>query len=629
MFSYLKINTNSKLLWTGAIFFICIIIVASSYLAFKYYYSNKFYPFISISNINLGGKTYDEGSYILKTKIDAINKDGIIFNYDGNETVITPTVSSFEIDLAKQIIFFNPDKSLNDAYVYGKNINQWQNLKNIINLLIFKKNIPIDFQINENEIITNLKNNLPGLETPAENASLEIEPAANNINDDITFLIKPEKYGKKINYTKGIEELKIELLRLDNGKIILSSISDYPTIYKKDCLNIEASAKQIITNSPLTLKYNDKSWKLDKLTIAKILNIESENNNIVLKLGNEKLTEYIQKTISPEINIQPVDGRFEMKNGRVTEFLPSKEGIELDIENTIQKINTDFLENNINEIELPIKTSKSQISINDVNSLGIEKIIGTGQSNFTGSPKNRRHNIAVGSAAINGLLIAPNEEFSLIKTLGEINAKSGYLTELVIKDNKTIPEYGGGLCQVGTTVFRAALASGLDITARRNHSYRVSYYEPAGTDAAVYDPWPDVRFVNDTKNHILIQSRIEGNNLYYDFWGTSDGRLATTTKPIIYNIVKPAPTKIVETTDLKPGEKKCTEHAHNGADAYFDYKITYADGQNKEKRFSSHYVPWQEVCLVGVEKSIEPTDDSSPTLIDNQSNETTATSTGN
>jgi vancomycin resistance protein YoaR len=629
MFSYLKINTNSKLLWTGAIFFICIIIVASSYLAFKYYYSNKFYPFISISNINLGGKTYDEGSYILKTKIDAINKDGIIFSYNGNETVITPTVSSFEIDLAKQIIFFNPDKSLNEAYVYGKNINQWQNLKNIINLLIFKNNIPIDFQINENEIITNLKNNLPGLETPAENASLEIEPTTNNINDDITFLIKPEKYGKKINYAKGIEELKIELLRLDNAKIILSSISDYPTIYKKDCLNIEASAKQIITNSPLTLKYNDKSWKLDKLTIAKILNIESENNNIVLKLGNEKLTEYIQKTISPEINVQPIDGRFEMKNGRVTEFLPSKEGIELDIENTIQKINTDFLENNINEIELPIKTSKSQISINDVNSLGIEKIIGTGHSNFAGSPKNRRHNIAVGSAAINGLLIAPNEEFSLIKTLGEINAKSGYLTELVIKDNKTIPEYGGGLCQVGTTVFRAALASGLDITARRNHSYRVSYYEPAGTDAAVYDPWPDVRFVNDTKNHILIQSRIEGNNLYYDFWGTSDGRLATTTKPVIYNIVKPAPTKIVETTDLKPGEKKCTEHAHNGADAYFDYKITYADGQNKEKRFSSHYVPWQEVCLVGVEKSIEPTDDSSATSINNQSNETAATSTEN
>jgi len=54
--------------------------------------------------------------------------------------------------------------------------------------------------------------------------------------------------------------------------------------------------------------------------------------------------------------------------------------------------------------------------------------------------------------------------------------------------------------------------------------------------------------------------------------------------------------------DLPPGEKKCTEHAHNGADAYFDYIVTYPDGEVKEKRFYSHYVPWREVCLIGVKE---------------------------
>ena len=215
-----------------------------------------------------------------------------------------------------------------------------------------------------------------------------------------------------------------------------------------------------------------------------------------------------------------------------------------------------------------------------------------------------RHNIAVGAAAVHGLVIRPGEEFSLVAALGEIDAAAGYLPELVIKGDKTIPEYGGGLCQIGTTVFRAAVGSGLPITARRNHSYRVSYYEPAGTDAAIYDPSPDVRFVNDTNRSILIQSRIEKDDVYFDFWGTKDGRLVTTTTPVVYNIVKPAPTKIIETEDLKPGEKKCTERAHNGADAYFDYTVIYPEGATSSpleqtRRFSSHYVPWQEVCLVG------------------------------
>jgi hypothetical protein len=79
--------------------------------------------------------------------------------------------------------------------------------------------------------------------------------------------------------------------------------------------------------------------------------------------------------------------------------------------------------------------------------------------------------------------------------------------------------------------------------------------------------------------------------------------LANARKAVIYNIVQPGPTKIIETKDLAEGEKKCTEKAHAGADAYFDYSVTYSDGETKKTRFSSHYVPWQAVCLVGAKKT--------------------------
>lgn len=140
------------------------------------------------------------------------------------------------------------------------------------------------------------------------------------------------------------------------------------------------------------------------------------------------------------------------------------------------------------------------------------------------------------------------------------------------------------------------------------------YYEPAGKDATIYQPHPDMRFINDTGHNILIQSRIEGDDLYFDFWGTKDGRITEQSDSTIYNIKKPGPTQLIETTELEPGKKNCVEKPHNGADAYFDYQVTYSNGEVKKERFSSHYIPWPEKCLVGIEP-IPATATSTPAVI--------------
>jgi vancomycin resistance protein YoaR len=132
-------------------------------------------------------------------------------------------------------------------------------------------------------------------------------------------------------------------------------------------------------------------------------------------------------------------------------------------------------------------------------------------------------------------LIKPEEEFSFNKIIGKVSPKKGYLPELVIKNNRTVAEYGGGLCQISTTCFRAALYSGLPITERRPHAYAVKYYNPQGTDATIYPPHPDLRFINDTPNYILIQTKIEGNILTFDFYGTDDGREVKIIGPYSYD----------------------------------------------------------------------------------------------
>ena len=208
----------------------------------------------------------------------------------------------------------------------------------------------------------------------------------------------------------------------------------------------------------------------------------------------------------------------------------------------------------------------------------------------------------MGADDLNGILIKPDEKFSLMAALGEIDAAAGYKPELVIKKGETIPEYGGGLCQIGTTMFRLAINSGLPITQRRNHSYRVSYYEPAGTDATIYDPWPDVKFINDSGSYLLLQTRIEGDSLIFEFWGTSDGRVVETTKPVIYNIVPPGKAEYIETDELGPGERRRIETAHSGADAYFKRIVSWPSEVEKEpieETWRSHYVPWRERWLIG------------------------------
>ena len=601
-----------------AVFFILIIISVSAYALFEKKYEKRIYPGVYGGKINLSGLNNKQAQFLLNQKVNNILENGIIFKYHNQETKFSPIISSVEGDLAYQIITFDTDRIIEKALALGRTGTFFNKIKNKFYTYFYHRNINSIFTINQEETIKFLKNNFSDFETPALDAKLTYDPLWYTSN--IKFGIEKETYGQIINYEKALIQLIENLKKFDNSSINLEAKINYPEIHKKDCLNIEAQAKKIISKAPISLYYNQSKWLINKNDILPLLKIKKNKNlsnhlmdsKIIVGLSEEKTQEFLEEKIADFVDEDPQEAKFEIKDGKVIEFQTSKDGKKLNAKKNYKLIENNLLFGTSSSLSLIVEDLKSEVNNETVNNLGIKEIIGIGHSSFAGSPSNRRHNIKTGAEAVNGTLIKPGEEFSLNKTLGEVNAETGYLPELVIKDNQTIPEYGGGLCQIGTTLFRGTTASGLPVSQRRNHSYRVFYYEPAGTDATIYNPWPDYKFINDTKNHILIQYRIEGDDIYFDFWGTPDGRTASSTYPTIYNITKPAPTKIIETLDLEPGKKKCTEHAHNGADAYFDYSVKYSknnppldaeseDDLLREVRFKSHYVPWREVCLLGVE----------------------------
>ncbi len=602
-----EVNIPKWLLWTVTIFFILLLAGIGAFFTWENYYQNKIFTGVKVGSIELGGKTPEEAEKLLLQEIRNIKQNGVPFSLQGKDISINPTISSFSGDFAYQIIEFQTEETLVEALHFGRDRDFFTNIKNRFSALLEPKYFHLGINLREEEIKEIIKNNFKDKEDPTRDAYLDKVES----DDDIEFTIISEEYGRSIDYQKAINDLDYNLKNLDRSTISLSLKKTEPNIYKKDCQGLKEEANKIISQAPLKLltpieegDNSSREWLVNKSQLASWLKLKKEKEEVVIGLNQEKIKDFLKEVISPHVDLEPKEAKFEIEGGKVVEFEPSEDGIKLNIEENAEKIERDFISNisgTSTPIKLKVETVKSQVRNENIDDLGIEEIIGTGHSDFSGSPSNRVHNIWVGAESVSGQLIEPEEEFSLVEVLGEINRESGYKPELVIKGNETIPEYGGGLCQISTTLFRAALESGLEITERRNHSYRVSYYEPAGTDAAVYPPHPDLRFINDTEDHILIQYRIEGAQLYFDFWGTDDGREVEITDPVIYNLVNPAPTKIVESPDLAPGERKCTERAHVGADTHFDYTITYADGETRERRFYSHYVPWREVCLVGPE----------------------------
>jgi vancomycin resistance protein YoaR len=226
----------------------------------------------------------------------------------------------------------------------------------------------------------------------------------------------------------------------------------------------------------------------------------------------------------------------EIQGNKAINFAPPTEGINIDkVAATFSLLKA--LREGKNSANLPYATATPTTRLSDLNNLGINELIAHGVSNFKGSPSNRRHNIKVGVEKFTGLIIQKGEEFSFNKYLGPVEAEEGFLPELVIKGDKgTVPELGGGLCQVSSTTFRAAMEAGLPILQRRNHAYAVQYYSPQGTDATIYPGVVDLKFKNDTPGAILVWPHFEDKDtLIFDFYGTKDSRVVTLEKPIQYD----------------------------------------------------------------------------------------------
>jgi vancomycin resistance protein YoaR len=288
-------------------------------------------------------------------------------------------------------------------------------------------------------------------------------------------------------------------------------------------------------------------------------------------------------------------------------IVPSTSGLELDLETTIDRIIEHAL---TTEREVPLALEVIPAEFNEsvtAEELGITELIASSTSHFAGSSAGRRNNVQVAASKFHGIIIKPGETFSFNEWLGEVTAEEGYDESLIIFGNETIPDVGGGICQVSTTAYRAAFWAGFPITERWAHAYRVGYYEqggqPVGLDATIYSPDVDFKFVNDSPHNLLIETYInqDASTLTYKFYSTGTGRIVEMEGPVVTDVIEHGDPVYKEDASLEPGEIKQIEWATDGLTSVITRIIRDATtGDIIERReFKSKFRAWNAVYLVG------------------------------
>lgn len=483
----------------------------------------KIYPGIKIANIRVSGLKPAEAQKLMEEKINALteNSDKLIFKIK-NQT--------FGASLSEVGIKIDTQKTIDEAFQAGRDGNFALSFAGQLKAVAGMYNLPIQSDLNEENFNKWAARTFKNIENPAQNATLVFNEETND------FLIQESKKGTIIDRTSLKKELSSRIKNLSASPITLYLVEDIPEIEANETNEAKIKAKSILENTPYKIKFRDQEWEISKDQIVEWLEFEpsKENKKLEATLNQNLIKEYVI-SLSPFISREPTDAKLEIKDGRATAFSLSRDGTELLTEESARLTKSQILSLNNEAIELAVTTTPPRITTESIDKLGLVSLLAKGESNFTGSPSNRIHNIKVGAARFNGVLIKPGEEFSFNKTVGNIGPQEGYLPALVIKKGATVSEYGGGMCQVSTTAFRAAINSGLKITERYPHAYPVKYYDPQGFDATVYAPHPDLRFINNTPAHILIQTKVVGTKLIFEIYGTNDEREVKIDGPYEYD----------------------------------------------------------------------------------------------
>ncbi len=291
----------------------------------------------------------------------------------------------------------------------------------------------------------------------------------------------------------------------------------------------------------------------------------------------------------------PRDAFFEVE-GETVSIVPEQEGQYLKIA-ALRELIFNSLYGGEKVIPLPVGEWPAARTAADLENYGVRSIMASFYTDVAAGNPDRAHNIKLGATAINAILLAPGDIFSFNEVVGEASAAKGYRYAPVIVGDELVPGLGGGLCQVSTTLYNAALLANLEIVERHNHSMPISYI-PLGRDATVATGSLDLKFRNNRDHYILIGAELKNLRLTFRLFGPP---MEEKIEIVSSGYQQIAPPVNYEYSDALPAG--VTEVVKPGQAGYYitTWRVVYLDDQevSREMLFRDYYRPRPALHRVG------------------------------
>ena len=573
------------------------LLLAAGALAFQIAIQDRVVPGVRVADIELGGLTRAEGVAALRARYQDLLDQSFIFR-DGERSW---TETAGELGLS-----FPAEALVESAISIGHREDSRRSLREQAEAWFHGVELPATLEFDPTAARIFLRGIASEINRERQDASLRL--------DGMTVSIDPGQAGRALDVEAALSALSAAILSEDGPREIALLIEESPP---RDWNVVEAAAEiETALSTPIHLVGTDREgvllrpWVINAEQIRAALEVtlhtEGEGKRYEVGLDLSALERYLG-TLSPALSKTAVDGRFDFdpQTGSLTALSSSAEGRKLDVEATIKRLEAAIFDPLNRRVAMVFDriTPRFHEGLTAAE-LGITELVSESTTYYWGSWPNRRSNIALGAGKLNGIIIAPGEEFSFNDHLGDITPEAGYLEGSVILGGATVTGIGGGICQVSTTMFRVAYGGGYAITERNSHGYRVGYYEYAnagpGLDAAIWQPEIDLRFQNNTPHHLLIESSFLGAQDALQFRIYSTRHWRTVIESAIVSEIVPAPeAKFVEAGDLTLGQARQIDYSADGADVWV-YRNVYdtAGALVKRDQLFTRYQPWQAVFEV-------------------------------